>query len=145
MAFSWNYDAADVKEHEFEDIPDGNHRVRIDEVIEQTSSNGHPQLKFTLSVNGYHSKLFYRMTFNPEYKAMVNQLLKDIADSFGMTPGTIPNKAWVGKTGAVRVRHREYNGNSRSEVYYFIKPDGLEEWKVPGAETNAVPTDDLPF
>ena len=152
MAISWNFDAKDVKEHEFEDIPDGKYRVRIDEVIEQTSqTNGCPQLKITLSVNGFNSKLFYRITFNPEYKQQVNDNIASMDKSFGMPLGTIPNKAWVGKTGAVKTRHREYNGNQYAEVHYFIKPDGLPEWKVPGMSGQAesagleVSTDDLPF
>lgn len=144
MAISWKFDEKDTKDYEFEDIPDGKYRVRIEEVIEQTSGNAYPQVKVILAVNGFKAKLHYMITFNPQYKQMVNQQLKDIAVAFGMNPGTIPNRAWVGLTGGAKVNHREYNGNSYAQVHYFIKPDGLPEWEKAG-DTVEITPDDLPF
>jgi hypothetical protein len=63
-------------------------------------------------------------------------------------------KGWIGKIGAVRVKHEEYNGNMSAKVAYVInrkKQEKLEPWKeVGGASAASAPTVnvdelDLPF
>ena len=60
-------------------------------------------------------------------------------------------RQWIGKVGAVRVKHEEYNGNMTAKVAYVInrkKQDKLEPWKDMGAAAAPAVTvnmSELPF
>ena len=56
---NWNFDATQYKEQDFQIIPAGDHRVRIEDVIEKKFNSGNEGYEITLSVNGYNSKLWF--------------------------------------------------------------------------------------
>lgn len=154
----WNFNEKDYEESNFSIIPVGDFRVRIANAEEKKSQNGNDMVVLTLDVSGHSSSLWYYLVFMPDNPQMTNQKLGQIFDSFGITPGDMNIKNWLGKVGGARVKHEKYNGEDTAKVAYFLsraKVDKLPAWQdTPGKASvtggNAVfeeiPSDDsLPF
>ena len=141
MAISFSYNASEYEERSFQTIPEGDHRIRVNEVTEQMSQTGKQMLKFVFDVSGYSSKLFYYLVFDPNNSKMTNQKVGEIFKSFGITnPDINAYPKYVGRVGAARVRHRMYQGEPRAEVWYFIaqsKQNTLPAWKEPATQGQA--------
>lgn len=156
---SWTYDPSQYEERSFELIPVGDHRVRIEDVTEKKFKSGNEGYEITMSVSGFKSKLWYYLVLDASNKAQTNQKIGDFFNSFGITGTQMgTGKQWVGKTGAVRVKHEEYNGEMGAKVHYCISRDrqeNLPAWKnaarssataaVPQAEAQVEIPSDLPF
>lgn len=154
MAIQWNFDPSQYKEKNFEIIPVGDYRARIAEVTEKTFKSGSQGYELTLEINGYNAKMWYYLVLDASNPERTNQRLGEFFDSFGITNYNLGSgKQWVGKVGAVRIKHEEYKGNNRATVAYTIarnRQDKLDPWK--GSATAAVTTpgvveipDELPF
>lgn len=151
---NWTFDPSQYTEKSFELIPAGDYRARIEEVEEKTFKSGNEGYEITLAINGYSSKMWYYLVLDKSNPARTNQSLGDFFNSFGITQYNLgTGKQWVGKVGAVRVKHELYNGNNQAKVAYCLarnRQDKLDPWK--GTATAAVATpgqvelpDDLPF
>ena len=127
---NWTFDPASYEEQDFSIIPAGDHRVRIEDVAERTFSSGNEGYEITLAVNGHSSKLWFYLVLDRNDPKKTNQRLGDFFNSFGITDHSMGSgKQWIGKVGAVRVKHEEYNGNMSAKVAYVInrkKQDKLE-------------------
>lgn len=155
MSIDWNFSAADYEETSFKPIPVGDHRMRIASAEEQTSGNGRQMIKLTLEVSGYSSTIWHYIVFLPDNQKFTNQKLGELWNSFGIPQGNFNLQQWVGKVGAAKVKHEDYNGEPNAKVAYFInkdRQDKLPAWKEPnksnsgGFEAIPTPTDaDLPF
>lgn len=144
MAVNWGYNPNDVEE--FALVPAGDHRVRIAEAEETTSRSGNDMIKLTLDVSGSSSKLFYYLVFMPDNTTMTNTNLKRLWDSFGIDVGNLNSASWVGKVGAARIKHEDYNGEAQARVSYFItrnKQDALPAWQ--GGGFTETPNTVVPF
>lgn len=123
------------EEQNFSIIPEGVHRVRIDEAERQVSKSGKDMIKLTLAVSGYNSHLFHYIVFLPDRPEITNRNLTQLFDSFtGIKPGDCNEVNWVGKVGAAKVKHEEYNGDMVPRVGYFIKASkakNLPAWQEP--------------
>ena len=149
---AWTFDPNMYEEQDFQIIPVGDYRVRIEDVNEKTFSSGNEGYEIILAVNGYSSKLWYYLVLDRNDPKKTNQRIGDFFNSFGITDHNLGSgKQWIGKVGAVRVRHEEYNGNMSAKVAFVInrkKQDNLAPWKDAG---NAAPVavnvshEDLPF
>jgi len=125
---NWKYDENNVDEPNFELIPVGNHRVRVESAEEQVSKAGNEMIKFVFTVSGHKGKLFYYLVANANYPGITNANIKSIAESFGIDPKEVEPKNLIGKVGAVRVKHDAYG----AKVSYFLskeKSEDLPEWK----------------
>lgn len=149
---TWNFDPSMYEEQDFQIIPVGDHRVRIFDVAERTFNSGNEGYEITLSVNGYNSKLWFYLVLDRNDPKKTNQRIGDFFNSFGIADHSLGNgRQWIGKVGAVRVKHEEYNGNMSAKVAYVInrkKQDKLEPWKEMGAAVAPAATvnmADLPF
>lgn len=154
---NWNFNAADYEETSFKPIPVGDHRVRIQSAEEQTSGSGRPMIKLVLEVSGYNSTVWHYIVFMVDNPKLTNQKLGEFWDSFGIQQGNLNVQSWVGKVGAAKVKHEDYNGESNAKIAYFIKKDRqdkLPAWQEPSnanasdGSFEAVPTPsagDLPF
>lgn len=152
---SWNFNATDYEEQSFKPIPVGDHRMRISSAEEQTSESGKQMIKLVLEVSGYNSTIWHFLVFLPDNVKLTNQKLGELWNSFGIPQGNFNLQSWIGKVGAAKVKHEEYNGNTNPKIAYFInkdRQDKLPAWQEPnksnsgsGFEEIPTPTDDLPF
>ena len=151
---NWNFNAADYEETSFKPIPIGDHRVRIASAEEQTSGSGRQMIKLVLDVSGYSSTIWHYIVFMPENQKLTNQKLGELWNSFGIQQGNFNLQSWVGKVGAAKVKHEDYNGETNAKIAYFInkdRQDKLPAWKEPSnasaSTTDFTPVDtgDLPF
>ena len=119
---NWNFDESQVEEHSYEVVPVGKHRVRVESAEECKSSKGNDMIKLTLQVSGMAAKLFHYIVFMPDNTALTNTKLAEFWDSF------------VGKIGACKVKHEEYNGEPSAKVSFFLRKkdqDALPAWQEP--------------
>lgn len=134
---AWEYKREES--NNFEVIPEGKHRVRIDKAERTVSKSGKDMIALTLAVSGYNSSIFHYIVFLPDRPEITNRNLTQLFDAFtGITPGDFDVSHWEGKAGACVVKHEEYNGNTNAKVRYFLKADkakDLPEWKEPSNST----------
>ena len=151
---NWTFDPSQYSEKNFETIPEGDYRARIEEVVEKTFSSGNQGYEITLAINGYSSRMWFYLVLDPSNVARTNQRIGDFFNSFGITsPAMGSGKQWVGTVGAVRVKHEQYNGENRAKVAYCIaraRQEKLAPWKngtAPQGSFAPVEVDDteLPF
>lgn len=131
----WKFDANDYEEQSFKPIPAGDHRVRIESAEERISGNGNDMIKLTLAVSGYTSTIWHYVVFLPDNQKLTNQKLGEVFNSFGIQPGNLNVKTWVGKVGAAKVKHQDYNGEPTAKIAYFLSKDKQEKlpaWQEPG-------------
>lgn len=130
---NWTFDPSQYSEKNFETIPVGDYRARIEDVVEKTFSSGNDGYEITLAINGYSSRMWYYLTLDKSNPTRTNQTIGEFFNSFGITsPAMGTGKQWVGCVGAVRVKHEMYKGENRAKVAYFIarnRQDKLPAWK----------------
>ena len=142
----WNYQR---EESTFEEIPVGEHRVRIANAEKAISKNGNDMLVLTLDVSGYRSRLWHYVVFMPDHPEITNRNLTSIFDSFGIADGDFNLANWKGKVGACMTKQDEYG----TKVRYFLskeKQAALPAWKEPNSGTPRQPAvyeddGDIPF
>ena len=123
----WNYQR---EESTFEEIPVGEHRVRIADAEKAISKNGNDMLVLTLDVSGYKSRLWYYVVFMADHPEITNRNLTAIFDSFGIADGDFNLANWKGKVGACVTKQDEFG----TKVRYFLnrkKQETLPPWKEP--------------
>ena len=139
---NWTYNPNEYKENDFSPIPAGDHRVRINDVIEKTFGSGNSGFEITLDVSGHNSKLWFYLVLDPNDTKKTNQRIGDFFNSFGITDYDLSHfRGWVGKIGGVRVKHEEYNGENRPKVAFCLSKKNQEKlpaWK--GEAQATVPT-----
>ena len=153
---NWNFSAADYEEQSFKPIPVGDHRVRIASAEEKISGNGNQMIALSLEVSGYNSKIWHNLTLLTSNQKFTNQRLGELWNSFGIPQGNFDLQSWVGKVGAAKVKHEEYNGSVSPKVAYFMsrdRQDKLPAWVEPSNKAALtgmdasfpVVSDDLPW
>ena len=123
----WNYQR---EESTFEEIPVGEHRVRIADAEKAISKNGNDMLVLTLDVSGYKSRLWHYVVFMPDHPEITNRNLTSIFDSFGIADGDFNLANWKGKVGACMTKQDEFG----TKVRYFLsrkKQEKLPPWQEP--------------
>ena len=142
---NWNYDATDYNENSYVVIPEGIHRARISKAEEKTYNSGREGVAITFDISGYSGKVFYNLVFMAEDKAQTNQKLGSLFNSFGITP-SMNLSTWIGKVGAISVKHEEYQGEKQARFHYCVnrnKQENLPAWKEP-LSGNSTPTPAAP-
>ena len=151
---AWIFNPNDYEEKDFAPVPEGEHRVRVADVVFKTFKSGNEGYEITLDVSGHGSKLWHYLVLKHDDPKKTNQSIGGFFDSFGITDFDLSHyRNWVGKVGAVRVKHEDYNGTTSAKVAYCIsraKQDKLPEAKFSSAapgEFTPVEIDDseLPF
>lgn len=139
----WIFDENDVEELDFAVIPEGNHRVRVQEITEKTSRTSKSMLEIVLEVSGYVGKIWDYLVFDntdDTARKRTNNKISQIAQSFGVKPQVIPTnpQGLVGKVGGARVKHTQYNGETKANISYYLnaeKTAALPEWKNASGST----------
>ena len=130
---NWKFDANEYNERSFAPIPEGDHRVRITKVVEKVFNSGKEGFEITLDVNGHNSKLWYYMVLDPLERQKTNQRLGMFFDSFAISDYNLSHyDTWVGRDGAVRVKHGGYMGTITAQVAFCLgrkQQDRLPRWQ----------------
>lgn len=155
---NWTFDPSQYSEKNFDIIPIGDYRARIEDVVEKTFNSGNQGYEITMAINGHNSKLWFYLVLDPSNVSQTNQRIGDFFNSFGITnPAMGTGKQWIGMVGAVRVKHELYNGENRAKIAYCIarnRQEKLAPWKngngavaAPQAtfEPVEIPDAELPF
>ena len=130
---NWKFDANEYNDRSFAPIPEGDHRVRITKVVEKVFNSGKEGFEITLDVNGHNSKLWYYMVLDPLERQKTNQRLGMFFDSFAISDYNLSHyDTWVGRDGAVRVKHGGYMGTITAQVAFCLgrkQQDRLPRWQ----------------
>ena len=143
---NWTYNEKDFKINENTNvlIPEGDHRVIVSRVTVKTYSSGNEGFEIMFDVSGYPGKLWHRIIIDPNNPEKTNHHLGKFFESFGITNYDLNcYEEWVGKDGAVRVKHDCYNGSMSAKVLFCITrayQAKLPAWKEPvGARASEKP------
>lgn len=123
MAFT--YTGENVQERPaFKLAPEGDYDVMIINGEEKIAKSGKNMIVLTAQIvhPEYKNKLFEYIVDN-EY---AQQRIFDILTSCGVTPSkgmTINAQTFVNRTGKVRIKHEEYNGDKQLRIAFWKKPD----------------------
>ena len=152
---NWTFNPNEYSANSFAPIPAGDHRVRINDVIEKKFGSGNEGFEITLDVSGHGAKLWFYLVLDKTDTKKTNQRLGSFFESFGITDYDLSHyRGWTGKIGGVRVKHEEYNGEQKAKVAFCLSKKNQE--KLPAWQGETVPTaapkfeeiktdDDLPF
>jgi hypothetical protein len=134
---AWIFNPNDYEEKDFAPVPEGEHRVRIADVVFKTFKSGNEGYEITLDVSGHSSKLWHYLVIKEDDPKSNTRNFGDFFNSFGITDYDLKHfRSWIGKVGAVRVKHEDYNGTTSAKVSYCIlrsKQDKLPEAKFSGS------------
>ena len=139
---SWQYNSQNFKLNDSNTIiPEGDHRVVINKVTVKTYSSGNEGFEITLDVSGHSGKLWHRIILDPMNPEKTDHHLGKFFESFGITNYNLNDyESWVGKDGAVRVKHECYNGSMLAKVLFCITrayQDKLPAWLEPACAERA--------
>lgn len=128
--FNWQYKSEQYEEKNFKPIDEGDYRVRITNVKPTTSRAGMPGLEIALDVSGKNNKLWHHIWFDSLNERITNQRLGEFFNSFNIQGNDQRScDAWIGKMGAVRVKHCEYEGRLLARVAFCLSRN--QHWKLP--------------
>lgn len=156
---SWEFKR---EERKFTVLPEGVYRIRIKAAEKAVSKNGNDMLVLQFEVSGSNTILYHYITFMDNNPQMTNRMLTQFFDSFKDIPeGDFNMQNWIGKVGACKVKHEEYNGDESAKISYFIHKDkqgNLPPWEEPSNSSSSsastggsstgyveVSSDDCPF
>ncbi|MCK9477970.1 MAG: DUF669 domain-containing protein [Firmicutes bacterium] len=143
MAINWQFNADNYEERSFEVLPIGDYRIRVEKAEQGKSAKGNDLVKLTFAVSGKNTRLFHYITFLPNNPEATDQMLGDFWDSFQIAHGNLEPSTWIGKVGACRTKHEEYEGEKQHKVAYFKKPNQVEKLP-PWVESSSVHTQPVP-
>ena len=130
---NWNYNPEQYSEKNFKPIDEGDYRVRISKAEYKAYASGKACYEVTLDVSGHNNKLWYHIWLDPLDERKTNQKLGEFFHSFGIGAGEYQSfDAWVGKMGAVRVKHAEYEGRMMARAVFCLsrsQQDKLPAWE----------------
>lgn len=123
------------EEQTFEVLPEGDYRVRIASAEKAQSKAGNDMLVLQFDVSGHKQMLWHYIVFMKDRPEITNRMLTQFFDSFkDIKDGDFNIQNWVGKVGACRVKHEEYQGSPSAKIKFFIKADrqsDLPPWQEP--------------
>lgn len=129
---SWEFKR---EERKFEVLPEGQYRIRVKSAEKAVSKNGNDMLVLQFEVSGSNTLLYHYITFMDNKPEVTNRMLTQFFDSFkDIAEGDFNMQNWIGKVGACKVKHEEYNGNESAKISYFIHKDkqgDLPAWQEP--------------
>jgi hypothetical protein len=128
---TWNYNSNEYTARNFAPIPEGDYRVTISNVTEKLFSSGNEGFEITFEVPNHKSKLWYYLVLDPRDSKKTNQRIGMFFDSFAIQDEDLSHyNNWIGRDGAVRVRHNQYNGEIKAGVAFCLSRS--QQKKFPG-------------
>ena len=148
MAFT--YTGENVQERPaFKLAPEGKYNVKIIKGEEKISKSGKNMIVLTVQIvhPEYKNQMFEYIVDNEH----AQQRIFDILTSCGVTPTrgmSINAQTFVNRTGRVKVKHEEYNGEKQLRISFWEKTEatpaparGIDPSFAPGGHN----TDGIPF
>ena len=133
----------------FIDIPEGDHRVKIDRVTMEKTRSGRRCFEIALSVSGFHGKLWHHLWYDPNQIAEFERTFRPFFCSFGIQDYDLSNYAkWKGGTGAVRVGYGWYGYDVEAKYIQFLygeQKDRLPPWHDAPHDSNVKCLGSMPF
>lgn len=127
----WTYNSNDYTARNFAPIPEGDYRVTIADVTEELFNSGNEGFKITFDVPNHKSKLWYYLALDPREPKKTNQRIGMFFDSFAIQDEDLSHyNNWIGRDGAVRVKHNQYNGEIKANVAFCLSRS--QQQKFPG-------------
>lgn len=118
---NWNYNPEQYSEKNFKPINEGDYRVRINNAEYKSYASGKACYEITLDVSGHNNKLWYHIWLDPMDERKTNQRLGEFFHSFNINYNECQSfDMWIGKMGAVRVKHAEYEGRVTARVVFCL-------------------------
>ena len=148
MAFSRKYNESNVTDRGPRVLPTGRYRVRVAEVQDKISrTSGKDMIELTLEVadGQYRGSRLWVYIVDDQY---ADQRIHDIFESCGQkVPEVVTSASFRGLTGEVQTRLREYNGETKAEVNYWVRPRPGAGAAAPQSQGAGSPAaaDDIPF
>lgn len=131
---NWTFNKNEYTARNFSLIPEGDHRVNINNVVEKVFNSGKEGFEITLNVSGYDSKLWYCLVLDPSDSVKTNQRLGMFFDSFDIRDYDLSRYSdWIGRDGAVRVKHNMYNGSKNASVAFCLSRSQQSKLSTPRA------------
>ena len=132
---TWNYNSNEYTARNFAPIPEGDYRVTISNVTEKLFSSGNEGFEITFEVPNHNSKLWYYLVLDPRDSRKTNQRIGMFFDSFAIHDEDLSHyNDWLGKNGAVRVKHNLYNGEIKASVAFCLSR--CQQQKFPDFSSN---------
>ena len=130
---AWIFNPNDFTEQDFSPVPEGEHRVRIADVVEKTFRSGNSGMEVTFEVSGHNSRLWHYIVLDHSDPKKTNQRIGSFFESFGISDYDLSHyRNWIGKVGAVRVKHERYNDRTSAKVAFCLSKKNQE--KLPAAQ-----------
>ena len=118
---NWTFNPNEYTARDFEVVPERDYKVNINKVVEKIFNSGNEGFEITLDIPGRNEKLWYYLVLDPRDAGRTNQRIGMFFDSFSIQDTDLSHyDNWVGKDGAVRVRHDIYNGNTKAKVVFCL-------------------------
>ena len=118
---NWNYNPEQYSEKNFKPINEGDYRVRVTNAEYKSYASGKACYEITLDVSGRNNKLWYHIWLDPMDERKTNQRLGEFFHSFSINYNECQSfDAWIGKMGAVRVKHAEHEGRMMARVVFCL-------------------------
>ena len=118
---NWTFNANEYTARDFGLIPEGNYKVTINNVVEKVFNSGNEGFEITLDVPGHNEKLWHYLVLDPNNSQKTNQRIGMFFNSFSIQDTNLSNYGnWIGKNGAVRVRHNIFNGSKTANVAFCL-------------------------
>ena len=128
---NWNFNPTDYTARNFAPIPEGDYRVMITDVTEELFNSGNEGFKITFDVPNHKSKLWHYLALDPRDPKKTNQRIGMFFDSFAIQDEDLSHyNNWIGRDGAVRVKHNQYNGEIKANVAFCLSRN--QQQKFPG-------------
>jgi len=135
---TWSYNPSDYTARNFEPIPEGDYRVRIYDVQEKLFNSGNEGFEIILDVPGHVGKLWYYLVLDHKEPAKTNQRIGMFFDSFAIGDTSLDHYSdWIGRDGAVRVRHSLYNGAITARVVFCLSRSQQKKFIDFGVDANS--------
>lgn len=134
---TWNYNSNEYTVRNFAPIPEGDYRVTISNVTEKLFSSGNEGFEITFEVPNHNSKLWYYLVLDPRDSKKTNQRIGMFFDSFAIHNEDLSHyNDWLGKDGAVRVKHNLYNGEIKASVAFCLSRSQQQKFPDFSSNTN---------
>ena len=118
--------------HGLIEIPEGNYRARIYDVYLEMFGETKMCFEITFEISGHPAKVWHYLWFDSERQEECSKKFNSFFNSFGICDSNLSNyEEWVGKQGAVKIKHQFESGSESFDVKIAYFWPGAQKDKLP--------------